>query len=421
MFMKRIFAALVLAGAVISGYATDSRILALGKHDGFFMDDYSVFRNPANVNVFPNMLLGTLGEFRVLEQDTATASGTNYAALKRENRDPTNPYAAGIISYSFNESSEAGSQFPMLSFGIGVNRPDKNLEFLLPTSSTFAKAFSDSQVSLPEPVGRFDFMLGYALQNGGMIGVSSYMAFQKGHPSSSQETEASLYRWNIGLNWPAAKSTDFEASVGISAITAKGLDTASNTIRTLADFSKNRDFIADFDLRLFTALTIINGDLVPRVGVQYVDLTEYASTEVAGGIGVNLNVDKGFGWGGLEFIFEDKDFKNRAPNTSRGFGGRLSFGFERNLIWDWFLLRTGMSKRLLYVTEGTNSENGYWDQNVVADASDDDMAGIGIGFNIENRLKIDIVLAEDVFFTLTNLISGPQHHIFPKFTASYSF
>jgi hypothetical protein len=210
-------------------------------------------------------------------------------------------------------------------------------------------------------------------------------------------------------------------------ITAKALDRDSNDV-TLADFSNNNDFVLNIDGRLFTALTLINGDLVPHVGIEYANIARwYEGTDVNLGVGVNINVDKGFGWGGLEFLYKSRLYDNRstygnpARLSNHYYGGRLSFGFERNLVWDWFLFRAGVQKQLLLKTQGATDDNPEWVQNPEADASDNDLIGVGFGLNIENRLKVDFIVAEDLFYTLTNLISGPQHHIFPRFSMSYSF
>ncbi|MBD3240081.1 MAG: hypothetical protein GF331_05805, partial [Chitinivibrionales bacterium] len=68
--MRRALLLVVCAGVVAGSFATTSRILSMGKHDAFFMDETSVFRNPANTNIYPNMLMGSPGEYRILPEDT---------------------------------------------------------------------------------------------------------------------------------------------------------------------------------------------------------------------------------------------------------------------------------------------------------------------------------------------------------------
>ena len=57
--MKKIACLVILAGWFVGGSATDARVFTMGGHDDFFMDDYSIFRNPANINYYPNMLIGS--------------------------------------------------------------------------------------------------------------------------------------------------------------------------------------------------------------------------------------------------------------------------------------------------------------------------------------------------------------------------
>ena len=88
--------------------------------------------------------------------------------------------------------------------------------------------------------------------------------------------------------------------------------------------------------------------------------------------------------------------------------------------------RVGGQKQLLYVTEGANK--GYLEENPTFTKpkssiidSDNDLVGLGFGINVENRLRIDFVAAEDLAYTFTNLFSAPQHHLFNRVSATYSF
>ncbi|MBD3346694.1 MAG: hypothetical protein GF401_16685 [Chitinivibrionales bacterium] len=432
--MKRLLACFLLLGFVTTSFATDARIIALGRHDAFFMDDYSIFRNPANVSIYPNMMMASMGYYAQTEEEKS--SEDEFAALRRTNRDPIRPWGGGVISYSFNQSAESGSQYPMFSLGVALNRHDEMLEYITPFSDEFQDAYMTealrdsnrayNNINLPEPVGKFDVLAGYALKNGGMLGIGTYLAFQ--NDKEDEDMRTSLYRVNLGLNWPLAKSIDMEVSGGIGVVNAVGdvkdtvlgiYSTGSGTLDTLAVFEEENNIMARGDVRLFSALTVLNGDFVPHLGIKYADLNLFYQLQVALGFGVNINVDKGFGWAGAEFIYEDRE-KRAIGETSTGFGGRIGFGFERNIVWDWLLLRGGVMKKLLYVTE-QGEDRGYWEQNAEADASDDDFAGFGIGLNIENRLRVDCVLADDILYTFTNLISGPQHHLQTRFTFTFSF
>jgi hypothetical protein len=417
--MKKIACWIILAGWFVGSYATDARVFTMGGHDDFFMDDYSIFRNPGNINYYPNMLLGSPGTFNAGASDTvANPAKGNYPALLRKNGNPMNPYFGLIMSYSLNQASESGTQYPLLSGGLILNRYDDMLDYLNPQSQAFQNAFSgkDSSIFLA-PVGKIDAMVGYALQNGVMIGIGTYLAFQK-QDYNGDILQSNVTRGNIGINWPVAKSMNLEISAGVTSVTGIGLDTTGTTdkLDTVAD----GDVSIRGDIRLFSALSSLNGDFVPHLGVNYLSLHNYNDLDVAFGLGVNVNIDKGFFWAALEGLYQAKDYKiSGGDSLPTGMGGRISAGLERNVLFDWWVWRIGVNKKLMYVSNG--SSNGHWEQNPESDGSDHDSFALGWGLNIENRLKIDVVMAEDMFYTWTNLISGSAHHLTNRITATYSF
>jgi hypothetical protein len=422
--MKKIACWVILAGWFVGSYATDARVFTMGGHDNFFMDDYSIFRNPANINYYPNMLIGSPGVYNASASDT-TVVGNSYPGLMRNNRDPQRPYFGPILSYSLNQSSESGTQYPLLSAAVILNRYDDMLDFLDPLAlqKIFPgrKPTGNHAFEMVTPVGKIDAMLGYALQNGVMIGVGTYLAFQK-EEIGGKILESNLFRGNVGVNWPIAKSMNLEVSTGITTIAGLGsmvIDSTPNVIDQIDTVADNNVSVRG-DIRLFSALTSMNGDFVPHLGVNYVSLHNYNDLDVAFGLGLNINIDKGFFWAGLEGLYQAKDFtKTGSDSLPTGVGGRISAGLERNVLVDWFVLRIGVNKQLLYVSNG--SDNGHWEQNPEADGSNHDSFALGCGLNIENRLKIDVVLAEDMFYTWTNIISGSAHHLTNRITGTYSF
>jgi hypothetical protein len=418
--MKKMACVVLLAGCFISSYATDARVLTMGGNDNFFMDDVSIFRNPAKINYYPNMLIGSLGVYLADSSDTG-----QLAALRLQNKQPQKPFGGTILSYSLNQSSESGNQYPLLSVGAVFNRCDPLLNYLDPTTSDFLKAFGPNKRDLVAPVGKIDVMLGYALQNGAMIGVGTYLAFQKEN-RNNYNYESDIFKGDIGINWPIAKSMNLEVSFGIASLTAQGKvfhQLTPTTTDTVNEIIANNNLSFKGDIRLFSALTALNGDFVPHLSVERIGLKGFDQTNYALGLGVNINIDKGFFWTGIEGLVEEKNYskvnsfvKDSLPT---GIGGRLGAGIERNVVWDWLVLRIGVSKKLLYVSDG--GENGHWEQNPESDGSDQDFAAVGLGLNIENRFRVDVVLAENVFYTWTNLISSPQHHLTNRITLTYSF
>ncbi len=418
MKLRRAVAVLFLGGMITAGYATYSRVISMGNNSGFFMDDISVFRNPANVNVYPNLLMGDLGVYQEVDSlDYPESEDTDYEALQRNNRDPLRPFFGAILSYSLNQSTDAGAQYPLFSIGAAFNRYDPLLDYIDTTTDAFKEVVREDttyEYNFAAPVGKVDVMTGFAFPNGGMVGVGTYLAFQKVRDGDNAtiDPETRLYKGNVGINWPIAKVIDLEVSSNVSYLSGIGSvfrpDSADTIRSTVAD--GNVSF--DFDARLFSALTNLNGDFVPRVGVSFLNLEDVQVISGAAGLGINLNIDRGFFWAGAEGLFA-----NRTDDLT-SVGGRVSFGIERNVVWDWLVARTGGRKTILYTSDGKGSS---YQENPEATGMPGDLLSVGWGVNIENRLRFDFVMAEDIAYTFTNLVTGNHHHLWTRISVTYSF
>ncbi|MBN1309735.1 MAG: hypothetical protein JXA18_17575 [Chitinispirillaceae bacterium] len=385
--MRKALILIMAAGCCIGSYATDARVNSWGKHDAFFMDEVSIFRNPANISIYPNMVYGSYGKLSV----------TDSAPVVED------PFFGGIVSYSLNEESDAGGQYPMLSVGALFNRYDEMLDYV-----TKGKAdYLDATVDLEKPLGKVDFLLGYVFKEGVMLGGGAYVAIQS-KEDQGELYETKIYKGNLGMNWPVAKTMDLEISLGLGTITAISANTAV----------AQQDYFGRGEIRLFSALAGVNGDFVPRARVDFLKLEEAnkLKVDIAAGLGININIDKGFFWSGLEFLYgqDDKD-----DDAEQNVGGKISFGIERNVLWDWFLIRVGGQKSLILKTVGPNEKE--WWENPSSDETDKDLVGLGFGINIDNRLHIDFVASEMIPFTFSNLISGEQKYLFSRVSATYSF
>lgn len=386
--MRKTLIFILAAGCIIGSNATDARVASMGKHDAFFMDETSVFRNPANINIYPNMVYGSYGEFQ--ESDSGSS-------LK-------DPFFGSIISFSLNETDDAG-QYPMLSIGAVVNRYDEMLDYVTMGNTDYI-AGTDTLVS---PVGKVDLLIGYVLKNGVMLGGGAYIASQSVE-KDNEISETKIYKGNLGLNWPVAKTMDLELSLGLGTITA--VDKNSK----IAD----KDYFGRVEARMFSALAGINGDFVPRARVDIfsIEKRNEIKVDIAAGLGVNINIDKGFFWSGLEFLYGQKD--SDEEEAMQDVGGKISFGIERNIIWDWFVIRVGGQKSILINTIGSDEKR--MTENPAFDETNEDLVGLGFGINIENRLRIDFLTSEIFPYTFSNLISsGQQKYLFSKVSATYSF
>ena len=428
--MRKVLISVFLTGIVYSLFATDARVQTMGRSDLFFMDDISIYRNPANLSIYPNMLLGEMG---IYVEDPTLDDTSNLSGLNRHNRDPQKPYFGGILSYSLNQSADAGDQYPMVSLGLVFNRYDRMLHYILPESNDFIGIIDTNVIKIYSDtiVGKVDIITGYALKNGIMLGLGGYFAFHKEKNKNQDNTEAKIVKATVGINFPIAKTMDLEVSVNGGALTKVAkvdikdpIDSTSITKNVSFTIAKNDIFLTG-DVRLFSALSSLNGDFVPHFGLEYIQYNSN-SNKILGfnaGLAININIDRGFFWAGIEGLYEDNDLKKIGSQFKKyeAIGGKVHFGIERNIIWDWFVWRIGCSKIVKFEKIGGANGITRWTENPEADGSDKDHVGFGLGLNIENRLKVDAVIAEDIFYTFTNLISGSHHHITSRISATYSF
>ncbi len=420
-------------GQILASYA---RVESMGKHSTFFMDDVSIFDNPANINVFPNFLIGEMGSFnqsQLDEEAKANASATEDGEIfhnPRYNRDPENPWFGGLFSYSLS-SRETGNIYPQLSIGGAFNRIDRELYQLLPDSITLE---NENTVVVPTPVTNFDGFLGFTLANGGMMGSHIYFAMQEGAQvengivsgDKSHEMSTYLMRGDLGLNWPLARNVDGELSVGFSSV-------------KFGDSNVDPQYSFFLKARSFSTVELINGELVPVFKFENLNGPGQKKNNLSFGIGVNASLDRGFFWLGIEGIFNhmeqlgyyESDGKVVYDVELRGsgnyyeldqYGGRISFGIERNIWWDWLVLRVGGQKLITSDKETVAGNTNYYIySNPVSNGTPEDHVGFGIGINIEEKLKVDATVAEDFIYTGGNLLSGPSHHVISRISATYSF
>ena len=397
MMKRRALAIILAAGFVVGSYATDARVAVMGRQNTpwFYRDEVSVFTNPADMSLYPNLIYGSFGWVDPGEQ-SETFSYKNFY--------PNDPLFGAMISHRFSEEENG----PMFSIGAFMNRRDYMIDKLLEVGGKTNGAYN-----LTDPLGKIDVLLGYDIGNGLALGFGVYTAFQNVKENEVIKDQTEFYKGSFGLNWNIEQGLDFEAAVNGGLTTAKyGGDALTDPIV----ISENEYFLRG-DVRFFSAVPAINGSFVPQVSLEYLKLNENNIIDLNGGVGINMNIDRGFFWAGLQGVYTQV---NGGNNDNHSIGGRLSFGIERNIMWDWFLIRVGGQKELrLKSYDGGTSSN--WVENPTHDGSDGDLVGLGFGINIDNRLRIDFVASEDLPYTFTNLISGAQHHLFNRVSATYRF
>lgn len=427
------FKSVVVAGVTFgvigagSAFATFARVESMGKNTTYIMDDVSIFDNPANINLYPNYLIGGFGPYT---EDVTT--GTN--------KDPQSPTFGGIFSFGLGEGETPD---PRLTIGGLFGRLDDELAGFLPTY--YVGETSSEVHDVPQTVTNFDGFLGGTLSNGNAFGLHVYVAHQDGGYETESGTYqvdsdayASIIRGDAGINWQFANSIDFELTGGIARVQYgpehKG-------------FFEDGDFSYLASSRAFFTLDAIDGEIIPAASAHFIKAPGIKETHAQVGIGINVALDRGFFWMGWDFIWNKQQAHNWTFDYDTGestynsqyddkfwdvredIGGQVSFGIERNIWWDWFVVRVGGQKSILYTQCDQNDNNvgskgicsgdgNFFTTNPMGNGTTKDHVGWGFGINIEEKLKIDVTVAEDLLFR--NPFQG-EGRFLSRIDATYSF
>ena len=411
-----------------SAFATFARIESMGKNTNYIMDDVSIFDNAANINLYPNYLIGGFGPYT----DSIGPGG---------NLDPQHPNFGGIFSISLGDENNPD---PRISIGGLFGRVNNELARFLPTRVIGENVRDTSRV--PETVTNFDGFLGWTLSSGDAMGLHIYIAHQDGGyetPSGTYQVDenayASIVQADAGLNMQFGNNIDFELSFALARIQF-GPDHKH--------FFDDGDFSFLAKSRAFFTLEAIDGELVPAVSAKFIEAPGIDNKHAQVGMGINVALDRGFFWLGADFIWDQTKAHDWTVNYKTGetvynsqssddpawdkrrdVGGMISFGIERNIWWDWFVIRVGGQKSILYTDCNQNDKNkgkkgicsddgNFFSTNPLANGTSDDHVGFGFGINIEEKLKIDVTVAEDLLFR--NPFQG-EGRIFSRIDATYSF
>ena len=410
-----------------SAFATFARVESMGKNTTYIMDDVSIFDNPANINLYPNYLIGGFGPYL-----TDVEAGTN--------KDPQHPTFGGIFSLSLG-SEEAPD--PRLSIGGLFGREDALLFRFRPN---YYVDENGNKHSLPKTVTNFDGFLGGTLSDGNALGLHIYVAHQDGgYETESGEYQvdddsyASVIRADAGINLQLTNTMDWELSGGIARI-QYGPEHKN--------FFDDGDFSYLVNSRAFVTLDAIDGELVPAMNAHFLKAPGIRETHAQAGLGINVGLDRGFFWMGADFVWNKKKAHDWSFDYDTGvstydaqskdhsywdkrkdIGGVISFGIERNIWYDWFVIRVGGQKSILYTECSVDSHNAgksgicsddgsFFSTNPIGNGTMDDHVGWGFGINIEEKLKIDVTIAEDLLFR--NPFQG-EGRWFSRLDATYSF
>lgn len=428
---RKILASGVVLAAVSAAYSTSARVESMGKNATYFQDDANIWQNPANANLYPNYLLGELGVMRSNPADTINGKG-----YSRYNKDPEGTWFGAVFAKSLTKDETQTGRYPQILIGGAFNRDDEWLSYMPKTvkiravNPVSANNVDELNVPVDQYTVKWDGILGFANESGNLLGLKTYFAYQDSS-SNKQEVKSVVNTYTFGANIPFGSSVSLEGdvTVGFLSTTVKGgVGTSSGLpLNYESDLSPS----IGADARLFLDANPLPIVAVPAVSLRMVNAPGRTFNKFRIGSGANVSLDRGFFWMGVDYFSSSDEvfysgidtFSSNAKATNVNEKGvRVSFGIERNIWTDWFVIRVGGQKVIKQVDQtGAFGTYSVMSTNPEANDPDNDLVSFGFGVNIEDKFKVDAVVAKDILFTGGSLLGRQPDHVLSRISASYSF
>jgi hypothetical protein len=416
----------------------------MGKRPAFFLDDITMFENPANATFYSSALMGELGFFDQGKTDRLRTG---------VNQDPYTPWFGAIFQFGL---SDRGLRDPELTICGFFGRDHYEFTRFVPKKVV---PYGADPVPIPQSITNFDAFLAGTMIDGSAVGAHVYVGVQDGKqddpksPGSgtgeiSPNAHVSILSMDYGVNFLVSNESSMEVTLGVARI----------------QYGPSRRTFLDPGLfsfysqgRLFLEADALGGHFVTGYKIADYEVPGREENFYDINAGINVIIPRGLVWFGVDgvhvkefvstwdksvengetvYIYRepgsrdpDKDLKDRTDKI----GGILSFGVERNIWGNWLILRVGGQKSFIYETchnttgktdkailcaSAPKGAGNYWTTNPYGDGSLDDHVGFGIGLNIDNKLKVDANLAEDLVFR--NPFRG-EGRLISRISAVYSF
>ena len=417
---------LILAILAQTVFATQARIEGMGKRSAFFLDPMNMFENPANATFYSNALIGELGFYN---QDNLDERHIGI------NQDPYVPWFGALFKHSL---SDQGIRDPQITIGGFLGREHYNFTRFIPNKVVVG----GDTVSIPQSITNFDGFLAGTMIDGSAVGAHVYVGIQDGKQDNgviSQDAHVSILSMDYGANFLVTGQSSIEIALGVARI-QYGPSRKTFLDPGLFSFYSNGRFFLEMDLW--------TGQLVTGYKIAAMEVPGWKENFYNLNTGMNVIIPRGLFWLGFDAVYVgetvstwdrvDSDLIYREPgsleeyfeDTANRMGGIVSFGIERN-IWSTLLtIRAGGQKSFIYnkCKNGTGKEaicavsqgkkGSYWSTNPYGDGTLDDHLGFGIGLNIDQKLKIDASVSEDILFRNPFVGSG---RFLTRVSAMYSF
>jgi hypothetical protein len=407
-------------------FATQARVESMGKRPAFFVDDVTMFTNPANATFYPNAIMGEMGFYPQNELSTKDIGFR---------RDPIAPWFGALWRYGL---SSEGLRDPQITIGGFFGRERTELTRFIPREVIV----QGETYQIPQTITNFDAFLAGTMIDGSAVGAHVYVGIQDGKQDDdvlARNAHASVLTMDYGANFLVTNSSSVEVSFGIARI----------------QYGPSRRNFLDPGLfsyysqgRLFLEMEAWHGQFITGYKISEMEVPGWDETSYGLNTGFNVIIPRGLFWMGLDAVqvkeqvgtwhrHSERDDTGKLTESflvyrepgrledvikdrSTQLGAIVSFGIERNVWKDWVMLRAGGQKSFAYKTchnnadrseLGSNAESAicvtandrkgrsnYWTTNPIGDGSLDDHLGFGVGLNMDNKLKVDATIAEDALF-----------------------
>ncbi|OGJ90014.1 MAG: hypothetical protein A2268_12595 [Candidatus Raymondbacteria bacterium RifOxyA12_full_50_37] len=441
--MKNILALLLAFCGVL--YASYSRIESMGKTDFYFEDDMNMFVNPANMALHSSFIFGELGTTM-----TDSALITDPYVIRET---AYNPWFGGVFSKDLKNESR-------FSVGMAFNRDDKWVSLMngiidLANTDTVFKDNSGIGPMLPKVINKVDLAIAYRHPSRFSVGALIYGGANRDNQTqisvaeNYSKREAFMVKGILGVTKHFMNNFFLEGSFGTSVhdFTYRSFDQTLQVKprKGLNLFGHLRMFVPLSDR--FSLVPVANFEQVLQ-GHQFTDIGDVDSVLAANDVNDYLDVSGGFGFNFFEaekktqFIFgmdghflkaqNDRTITvNGAAPPDGGYSGGKSedlygvftFGIERQLYWNWLVVRAGGRKVFgisRTVTTTTSKIEQMW-ENPATNNSRSDLIGVGLGVNFLRKLQLDFTLSEDIPYSILYVVSGVSGNVFTRFSCSYYF
>lgn len=422
----------IAMAAASAAFATSARVESMGKHATYFQDDANIWLNPANANLYPNYLLGELGVMHGGKDTT-----DQYKAMKRYNSDPTGTWFGAIFAKSLTKDETQTGRYPQVLIGGAFNRDDEWLSYMPSAVSISLK--NDNSVSgavVPKVYDvsnytvKWDGILGFASDSGNLFGLKTYFAYLD-TTNGKLSVQSVVNTYTLGANVPFGSSLSLEANGTIGFLSTTVDEGTDNNTGKPLKYKTDLSPSIGADARMFIDANPWPLVVVPAASFRMINAPSRTLSKFRIGSGANVSLDRGFFWMGVDYFkSSDERFESGVDTVSDSVksttidenGLRVSFGIERNIWTDWFVIRVGGQKIIKQVEHsGAGASYSVLTTNPDNNDYESDLVSFGFGVNIEDKFKVDAVVEKDILFTGGSLLGREPDHVLSRISASYSF